>query len=114
MRKATVRRMILRPTFPLELALHRLDCLGSHGLLDIYEHLVQESQQMAERPEIRPPLISGNDLMALGMKPGPAMGDLLRQVRDKQLQEELRTPAEARAWVKEQLSLRPNSPADLS
>ncbi|HEY6167210.1 MAG TPA: CCA tRNA nucleotidyltransferase, partial [Verrucomicrobiae bacterium] len=30
MRKATLRRMLLRETFPLELELHRLDCLGSH------------------------------------------------------------------------------------
>ncbi len=35
MRKATLRRMLLRETFPLELELHRLDCLGSFGDLEI-------------------------------------------------------------------------------
>jgi poly(A) polymerase len=40
MRKATLRRLLLRPTFSLELELHRLDCLGSHGRLDVYEFLV--------------------------------------------------------------------------
>ena len=37
MRKATLRRLLLRETFPLELELHRLDCLGSHGDLELYD-----------------------------------------------------------------------------
>ena len=36
MRKATLRRLLLRETFPLELELHRLDCLGSLGDLEHY------------------------------------------------------------------------------
>ena len=36
MRKATLRRLLLRETFPLELELHRLDCLGCHADLGIY------------------------------------------------------------------------------
>lgn len=99
MRKATVRRMIMRSTFPLELELHRLDCLGSHGGLEIYEALVGEIQELGRRPDISPPLVTGADLIALGMAPGPAMGVLLRQIRDQQLQEELKTPEEARAWA---------------
>ena len=43
MRKATLRRLLLRETFPLELELHRLDCLGSHGRLDIYDFLVEQA-----------------------------------------------------------------------
>jgi poly(A) polymerase len=103
MRQATVRRMILRPTFPLELELHRLDCLGSHGGLDIYEFLAKEAQELQRQPEMIPPLITGKDLIALGMAPGPAIGRLLALVRDKQLQEELKSPAEARAWAAAQL-----------
>jgi poly(A) polymerase len=105
MRRATLRRMILRPTFPLELELHRLDCLGSHGALDIYQLLVNETRELENQPEIKPPLLTGTDLMALGMHPGPAMGALLSQIRDKQLQEELKTPEEARAWAAAQLQL---------
>lgn len=107
MRKATLRRLLLRPTFPLELELHRLDCLGSHGRLDIYEFLVQRAAELKKMPEIRPPLLKGEDLVALGMKPGPAMGALLAEVREKQLQDELKTPAEAREWVKERLASKP-------
>ena len=44
MRKATLRRLLMRPTFPLELELHRLDCLGSHGRLDVYDFLVAQAR----------------------------------------------------------------------
>lgn len=103
MRKSTLRRLLLRPTFPLELALHRLDCLGSHGRLDIYDYLVRQGQELELRPEIRPPLLDGHDLIALGIPPGPKLGALLNEIRDLQLQEELQTPAEARRWVRSQL-----------
>lgn len=104
MRKATLRRLLLRPTFALELELHRLDCLGSHGRLDIYDFLVAQSVELQKTPQIRPPLLSGNDLLALGMKPGPAIGALLTEIREKQLQDELKTPTEAREWAKERLA----------
>jgi poly(A) polymerase len=103
MRKATLRRLLLRETFPLELELHRLDCLGSHGALDHYEFLVQQAAELEQQPAIRPPLLTGNDLMALGVKPGPEMGALLAEIREKQLQDELKTPHQARAWVKKWL-----------
>lgn len=104
MRKSTLRRLLLRPTFPLELELHRLDCLGSHGQLDVYEFLVSNAKELEQKPEIRPPLLTGHDLIALGMKPGAAMGALLAEIREKQLQEELRTKAEARKWARKQIS----------
>ena len=103
MRTATLRRIILRPTFPLELELHRLDCLGSHGALDIYERLQAEAEALRNQPTIRPPLLTGADLLALGMTPGPALGAMLEEARDLQLQEELKTPEEARAWAQNRL-----------
>lgn len=104
MRKATLRRMLMRPTFPLELELHRLDCLGSHGEMQIYHFLVEQSKQLQAQPELRPPLLTGDDLKELGMKPGPAMGKLLGELREKQLQDELATPSQARAWARKQIA----------
>jgi len=104
MRKATLRRLLLRETFPLELELHRLDCLGSHGNLEHYEFLVAQAAELEKQPAIRPPLLTGNDLIALGVKPGPAMGALLAEIREKQLQDELKTPRQARAWARKQLA----------
>jgi poly(A) polymerase len=103
MRKATLRRLLMRETFPLELELHRLDCLGSHGDLDLHEFLVEQAAELEKKPTIRPPLLTGKDLIELGMKPGPAMGVLLNEIREKQLQDELKTPRQAKAWVKKRL-----------
>jgi len=103
MRKATLRRLLLRETFPLELQLHKLDCLGSHRSLDHYDFLVAQAEELEKKPQIRPPLLTGADLIALGMKPGPDMGALLHEIRDKQLSDELKTKREAKAWVKTKL-----------
>lgn len=100
MRRSTLRRLLLRPTFRLELELHRLDCLGSHGRLDVYDFLREKAVELERQPEVRPPLLTGHDLIALGMKPGPAMGALLAEIREKQLQDELKTPDQAREWAK--------------
>jgi poly(A) polymerase len=103
MRKATLRRLLLRETFPLELELHRLDCLGSHGDLEHHDFLVEQAEELEQTPAMRPPLLTGDDLIALGMKPGPALGVLLAEIREMQLADELKTPRQARAWVKKKL-----------
>ena len=110
MRKSTLRRMLLRRTFPLELALHRLDCLGSHGRLDHYEFLVREAAELARRPELRPPLLRGEQLIALGLAPGPELGALLAEVRERQLLDELRSPDDALAFVRDRLARRAADP----
>jgi poly(A) polymerase len=40
MRVATLKRMMARPTFDDELELHRVDCLGSNGMLDNHALLI--------------------------------------------------------------------------
>ena len=103
MRKATLRRMLLRPTFPLELALHRLDCLGAHGDLAHYDFCLAAAEELKNQPEILPPLLTGDDLLALGIPRGKKIGELLHELRDRQLAEEIKTADEARAWVKRML-----------
>ncbi|MBO7130613.1 MAG: CCA tRNA nucleotidyltransferase, partial [Fibrobacterales bacterium] len=46
------------------------------------------------------PWLQGRDLSALGMKPGPKMGEILREAFEKQLDEEFSSPEEAFVWVK--------------
>jgi poly(A) polymerase len=103
MRKATLRRLLLRETFPLELELHRLDCLGSSGNLEHYEFLVREAEALKRQPALRPPLLTGDDLLALGLPPGKRIGELLQEVREKQLADELSSPGQAREWVRARL-----------
>ena len=105
MRKATLRRMLMRPTFELELEQHRLDCLGSHGLMDIYDFIREQQTVLQEKPLLLEPLISGRDLIELGIEPGPALGQLLDAVRDQQLAETFSTREEDLAWAKEKADL---------
>jgi poly(A) polymerase len=103
MRKSTLRRLLMRATFPLELQLHRLDCVGSHGRLDVYDYLIEQAKELEKQPEIRPPLLTGDDLLAMGMQAGPGMGQLLGEIREKQLSDELKTSEEAKQWAKSEL-----------
>jgi poly(A) polymerase len=100
MRKSTLRRMLMRETFPLELELHRLDCVGSHRRLDIYNFLQEQRVQLNRQPHLKPPLLSGSDLIELGVRPGPQMGALLHELRDKQLADELTSANDAREWIR--------------
>jgi poly(A) polymerase len=100
MRVARLKRFMARPHFADELELHRVDCLGSHGMLDNYEFLKRKSEEFANEPIIPPPLVRGDDLIALGMKPGPQFGEILEAVETRQLEGTLHDREEALAWVK--------------
>ena len=78
--------------------------MRSHRRLDVYDFLVEQAKELQQQPEIRPPLLKGDDLMALGMKPGPGMGALLAEIREKQLEDELRTRDEAEAWARTRIT----------
>lgn len=100
MRKATLRRMLMRPTFPFELELHRIDCLGSHRHMDVYEFLLKETAELESQPEVIPPLVNGYDLLELGMSAGPEIGRVLTEIRDLQLEGALQTKEQALKWVR--------------
>jgi hypothetical protein len=48
------------------------------------------------------PLLQGRDLLALGYAPGPRMGEILNEVRERQIAGELRNKEEALRFVQEQ------------
>ena len=99
MRVATLKRMMARPTFEEELELHRVDCLASHGMLDNHAMLIAKREEFGRAPLIPEPLITGHDLIALGMKPGPEFVEVLISVQTRQMEETLNTREEALAWV---------------
>lgn len=100
MRVATLKRMMARPTFEEELELHRVDCLASHGMLDNHAMLIAKREEFGREPLIPEPLITGHDLIALGMKPGPEFAEVLMSVQTRQMEGTLNTRAEALAWVR--------------
>jgi poly(A) polymerase len=105
MRVAKLKRFMARPTFEAELELHRVDCASSHAMLDNYEFLVRKKEEFANEPIIPPPLVTGDDLIALGMKPGPRFGEILEAVETRQLEGALKTRDEALDWLKREYSV---------
>jgi putative nucleotidyltransferase with HDIG domain len=99
MRLGTLKQFLARPTIEEEIELHRVDCRASHGDLENVAFL-REMQQKFAAADLRPaPLLGGKDLIAMGFKPGPLFGAILRAVYEMQLDEKISTPADARAWV---------------
>src|SRR5205809_7647171 len=108
MRVAKLKRFMARSTFDEELELHRVDCESSHRILDNYEFLLRKREEFANEPIIPPPLVRGDDLIALGLKPGPKFGEILEAVETRQLEGSLRTRDEELDWVKREYSLSKN------
>jgi poly(A) polymerase len=109
MRISRLKRFMARPHFQDELELHRVDCLGSHGMLDNYDYLLRKQEEFANEPIIPPPLLRGDDLIAIGLKPGPLFGEILEQVETRQLEGTLRDREEALAWIRQEYSISENA-----
>jgi poly(A) polymerase len=104
MRAATLKRFVRLPQFDEHLALHRLDCLSSNRHLETYEFV---QRFIAETPaeQVRPErLLTGDDLQAMGLRPGPVFSRILQALEDAQLEGEIRTRQEAENFVRERFS----------
>ena len=95
MRQSTLKRFLRLPGFDEHLELHRLDCLSSHRDLSLYE-FAKDKLTTLPPEQIRPaPLLTGDDLIAAGHKPGPRFKELLTAVEDAQLEGSIATKEEA-------------------
>jgi poly(A) polymerase len=108
MKKSTFTRFVRIPDFGEHLELHRLDCLSSHADLTLYDFTREKMAAMP--PEVmRPkPLITGENLIAAGYKPGPRFKEILSAVEDAQLEGRLQTNAQAMEFVKTQFQREKN------
>ena len=104
MRQAKLKRLLARPTFPVELELHRLDCLASHGKLDNYDFLKATADAMPAEVIKPAPLVTGRDLLTLGFTPGTLVGAVLKEVAELQLEEQLQSPAAALDYARQRLA----------
>ncbi len=86
MRTAKLKRFMAEPTFAEEMKLHRVDCMSSNGFTDNYEFLQTKAEEFAKEPLIPPPLVSGRDLIKLGLQPGPRFKEILDSVETEQLE----------------------------
>jgi len=102
MRVAKLKRFMARPTFVDELELHRVDCASSHRMMENYEFLLQKREEFANEPIIPPPLVRGDDLIAMGFRPGPQFGEILEAVETRQLEGGFANRDEALDWVRKE------------
>jgi poly(A) polymerase len=99
MSESTFKRFVRMARFDEHLELHRLDCLSSHENLAAY-NFTREKIAAIPPATIRPALlINGDDLIALGYKPGPQFRRILLAVEDRQLEGGLHSREEAIAFV---------------
>lgn len=103
MKRSTLLRMIGADTFPLELELHRLDCLASHGDLANYNFLQEFIRARAAEPALPPPLITGRDIMALGIHHGPEIGHWKQAAYEAQLNGQFADQDAGLEWLRRQL-----------
>ncbi len=105
MRESKVKRFLRMPQFEQHLELHRLDCLSSSRNLQNYQFA---AAKLAEEPPeaLKPaPLLTGNDLIGAGYKPGPQFSKMLAAVEDAQLESTVQTREEALLFVQENFPL---------
>ena len=100
MKESTLRRFFRLPEFDQHLALHKMDCLASHGSLDCYR-FAQERFASLSLEQVRPALlVTGKDLIAAGYRPGPEFKKMLALAEDAQLEGRIQSRDEGLALIR--------------
>lgn len=86
MKESTLKRFFRLPRFEEHMALHRADCLASHGILSTYEFVKQKREEIPVEKMRPAPLVTGHDLISAGYTPGPRFSKILTAVEDAQLE----------------------------
>lgn len=103
MKISTLKRFFSLDRFDLHMELHRLDCMASHKHLDAYEFCKEKLAEFAKEPPAPSKLVTGDDLIALGLRPSREFSEILREVEDAVLEGIVKTREEGIALVKERL-----------
>jgi poly(A) polymerase len=86
MKTSTLKRFMTIPYFEEHMLLHRVDCLSSHGGLEAIE-FIEEKLRNFKPEEIRPSrIISGKDLIEMGLVPGELFKTIIENVKERQLE----------------------------
>lgn len=101
MRPATLKRFLREEGIEELLALARIDALASSGDLSPYEFCRSKLAELSPEQIAPPRLLSGNDLIEMGLEPGPRFKEILDAVEEAQLEGRLLTREEALAWVQQ-------------
>ncbi len=100
MREATLQRLIRDPLFPELLALHRAAATVTDGNHACWEFARSRHQEyLTAPPTDLSKILTGEDLIALGLKPGPRFSEILRLVEDRVLERRIETKEQALEYV---------------
>ncbi|MHC4849334.1 MAG: CCA tRNA nucleotidyltransferase [Planctomycetota bacterium] len=102
MRIARQRRFLLQDEFDRHLELHRLDCSACHRDLTLHAWATTERARLDAEPPPIEPLLRGQDLIAMGFRPGPAFTTMLEALKDAQLSDQVTDAEGARVFIREQ------------
>ena len=104
------RRLAHKVDLELLARVARADCLGRAGRFDCsaMDWFLARARALGVEHQPPAPLLLGRHLLALGLAPGPRVGEILRQVYEKQLDGEITTVEEGIEAAKTLLST-PNS-----
>ena len=99
MRLSRLKPVLVHPGIGELLALHRADALASGKSLEHVEFCERVLRETPPEELNPPPAVTGDDLKALGLAPGPNFKRLLDAVREAQLEGRVRTRDEGLALV---------------
>lgn len=95
MRLSKLKRLLSHQDYPLLAEVSRADALASSGDLTDYNYCQRMREEFREE-ELKPRhFLTGHDLIAMDLKPGPIFSKILTQVYDEQLEGKVHTREEA-------------------
>ena len=100
MRQSTLRRFLREDGIDELLELARMDALAASGDLQYYDFCRAQLAALSVEEMHPPRLLSGDDLIALGYRPGPLFGAILDAVEEAQLEGILVSREAALDWVR--------------
>ena len=85
------RRLAQKVDLELLARVARADCLGRTGAFDCtaMDWFIERARSLGVEHQPPAPLVLGRHLLGLGMEPGPRVGEILKQIYEKQLDGEI-------------------------
>lgn len=106
MSEAELQRFIRAPYFSECLALQHIVAGTSDGPLEYYQFCSNQYRALLKKNDLSiKKLITGKDLIALGLKPGPEFSKLLRLIEDLTLEKKITSKSQALEYVSKQVYL---------
>ncbi len=101
MKTSKLKTILNHPGIRELLALHRADSLAAGKPTEHIDYCEQLLREWSEAELNPPPLITGHDLIRMGLEAGPLYKEILERVREAQLDGHVRNKEEAMKLVEE-------------